>query len=213
MSFVKQYKKYQPEEEHNFDISTQIGGWYMSKRICNDILKYWDYNKDKSSNGETSSYGKSQVIKSVKESNEIVIPFYKSNEPWNEYKEQLYKIIAKYRKKYPEMDDNVAFGLGEHYNLQNYPVGGGFKEWHFENDFSSKEINAHRCLVFMTYLNDVEDGGTEFKYQNIISPAKKGLTLIWPAYWTHTHRGVVSKTKEKTIVTGWLNYVDYIERK
>ena len=161
MSFVEQYKKYQPEEEHNFDISTQIGGWYMSKRICNDILKYWDYNKDKSSNGETSSYGKSQVIKSVKESNEIVIPFYESNEPWNEYKEQLYKIIAKYRK----------------------------------------------------YLNDVEDGGTEFKYQNIISPAKKGLTLIWPAYWTHTHRGVVSKTKEKTIVTGWLNYVDYIERK
>ena len=52
-----------------FDTTTQIGGWYMSKRICNDILKYWDYNKDKSSNGETSSYGKSQVIKSVKESN------------------------------------------------------------------------------------------------------------------------------------------------
>jgi hypothetical protein len=29
----------------------------------------------------------------------------------------------------------------------------------------------------MTYLNDVPDGGTEFKYQKIISPAKKGLTL------------------------------------
>jgi hypothetical protein len=64
-----------------------------------------------------------------------------------------------------------------------------------------------RILVFMTYLNDVPDGGTEFIYQNIISPAKKGLTLIWPAEFTHLHRGQISKTKEKYIVTGWFNYL------
>ena len=58
----------------------------------------------------------------------------------------------------------------------------------------------------MTYLNSVEDGGTEFKYQNLITPAKKGLTLIWPAQWTHTHRGQISGTKEKYIVTGWFNF-------
>jgi hypothetical protein len=58
----------------------------------------------------------------------------------------------------------------------------------------------------MTYLNDVNDGGTEFLYQKITSPAKKGLTLIWPADWTHTHRGQISKTKEKSIITGWFNY-------
>ena len=61
-------------------------------------------------------------------------------------------------------------------------------------------------LVFMTYLNDVEDGGTQFKYQNLITPAKKGLTLIWPTDFTHTHRGVISQTKEKYIVTGWYSY-------
>ena len=199
-------------KEHEFDTTTQIGGWYMSKKLCNDISKFWKTHKDKSYEGEMRLYGKSKVIKSIKESNEIVIPFTEQNEPWLEYKEQLYKIIKKYSKKYPEMEDNASYGLGEHYNLQNYPVGGGFKKWHFENDFRSKERNAHRCLVFMTYLNDVDDGGTEFKYQNVTSPAKKGLTLIWPAYWTHTHRGVVSKTKEKTIVTGWINYIDYLER-
>ena len=26
----------------------------------------------------------------------------------------------------------------------------------------------------------------KFKYQNLTTPAKKGLTLIWPVYWTHT---------------------------
>ena len=33
---------------------------------------------------------------------------------------------------------------------------------------------------------------------------KRGVTLIWPAPWTHTHRGQISLTHEKTIVTGWL---------
>ena len=59
----------------------------------------------------------------------------------------------------------------------------------------------------MTYLNNVKDGGTEFKYQNITAPAHKGLTLIWPAIWTHTHRGQISQTESKTIITGWFSYV------
>jgi hypothetical protein len=58
----------------------------------------------------------------------------------------------------------------------------------------------------MTYLNDVPNGGTEFYYQGLKSPAKKGLTLIWPADWTHTHRGIVDDKNEKYIVTGWYNY-------
>ena len=36
----------------------------------------------------------------------------------------------------------------------------------------------------MTYLNDVPDGGTHFKYQELTAPAKKGLTLIWPTDFT-----------------------------
>ena len=54
-----------------------------------------------------------------------------------------------------------------------------------------------------TFLNDVPDGGTMFKYQNITIPAKKGLTLIWPAGFTHVHKGQVSHTKDKLILTGW----------
>ena len=40
----------------------------------------------------------------------------------------------------------------------------------------------------------------------IKTKAKKGLTLIWLDF-THTHKGVVSKTKEKYIVTGWFVYI------
>ena len=59
----------------------------------------------------------------------------------------------------------------------------------------------------MTYLNDVDDGGTEFLYQKITIPAKKGLTIVWPTQWTHTHRGQISHTKEKRIITGWYNFI------
>jgi hypothetical protein len=58
----------------------------------------------------------------------------------------------------------------------------------------------------MTYLNDVPRGGeTEFLYQGIKVEPKKGLTLIWPADWTHTHRGLPAPT-DKYIITGWLNF-------
>ena len=53
--------------EHEFDISTQIGGWYMSKKVIDDISKFWKTHKDKSHKGEMRVHGKTQVIKSIKE--------------------------------------------------------------------------------------------------------------------------------------------------
>jgi hypothetical protein len=66
-----------------------------------------------------------------------------------------------------------------------------------------------RALVFMTYLNDVTDGGeTQWLYQGKEMKPKKGLTVLWPTDFTHTHRGIVSLTQSKTIATGWYNYLD-----
>ena len=58
----------------------------------------------------------------------------------------------------------------------------------------------------MTYLNTLENAGTEFLYQNVTTPCEKGLTLIWPATWTHTHRGIVNYVGEKYITTGWYSF-------
>jgi hypothetical protein len=88
---------------------------------------------------------------------------------------------------------------------QHYRPGGGFKLPHFER---SNYANTTRMLVWMTYLNDVTDGGgTHFLYQKHTFEAKKGRTLIWPPDFTHTHVGVVSPTQHKYIITGWMNYV------
>ena len=56
----------------------------------------------------------------------------------------------------------------------------------------------------MVYLNDVTDGGeTEFPTQDKKFSPRAGDVLIWPAYWTHPHRGIVSESQVKYIATGW----------
>ena len=47
---------------------------------------------------------------------------------------------------------------------------------------------------------------TEFEYQNILVQPKKGLTLVWPAVWTHPHRGIPAISEDKFIMTGWCSF-------
>ena len=61
----------------------------------------------------------------------------------------------------------------------------------------------------MTYLNDVDDGGTtDFHYYDIKIKPEKGKTLIWPSEWTHAHSGSVLKSGEKYIITGWIHFAN-----
>jgi len=124
-----------------------------------------------------------------------------------DYFGDLNKIILSYIEKYPYCASGNQWSLVEPVVIQHYSPGGGFKKWHTErNGFGLNNLKRH--LVFMTYLNDVTDeGGTEFLHQNKVFTPKKGLTLIWPADWTHTHRGVVSPSQDKYIITGWLSFI------
>ena len=117
------------------------------------------------------------------------------------------KVDDEYVKKYQWSNASKAqFGILERINIQFYKPGEAFHGWHFERG-SSDFPACGRHLVWMTYLNDVNDGGgTEFFHQEKITTARKGKTVIWPADWTYTHRGVVSNTEHKYIITGWLNY-------
>ena len=52
--------------------------------------------------------------------------------------------------------------------------------------------------------NDTQD---DFLDQNLTIKAEEGKIVIWPAGWTHMHRGIASPTEHKWIITGWLNSV------
>jgi hypothetical protein len=90
--------------------------------------------------------------------------------------------------------------------MQKTVPGAGYHLWHFEQ---GSNHNASRCLVYSAYLNDIDDAGeTEFLYQKLRIPPKENSVVIWPAAFTHTHRGnVVHGNKSKYIITGWFNLV------
>jgi hypothetical protein len=81
----------------------------------------------------------------------------------------------------------------------------GYHVWHSENAGLS---HSNRILAWMIYLNDVKEGGeTEFLYQSMRVTPKQGTLVIWPAGFTHLHRGNPPLNGEKYIMTGWLEYV------
>lgn len=87
--------------------------------------------------------------------------------------------------------------------LQKTKKSGGYHVWHHEQ--SSLDSND-RVLVWTIYLNDVEEGGeTEFLYQSKRIKAKKGKIVIFPAGFTHVHRGNPPLSGDKYILTGWWN--------
>jgi len=123
-----------------------------------------------------------------------------------EYYMALKSCVEQYIDAHPMLKNVAQFQLAESPIVQHYRPGGGFKLKHFER---TNIASSTRFLTWMTYLNDVHDGGgTHFDYQNKTFDARKGQTLIWPTDFTHTHAGVVSPTEHKYIITGWLNFAE-----
>ena len=190
--------------EHEFPYESFIGGWYIPDTICVNLIEEFKRARENghTKRGEQERGGKIYVDKEHKDSEDLTIdPSYMEN-PIDNYRDYLQKCLDQYVKKYEHANKINPYNINEAYTIQYYKPGGGFKNWHSERAKASYK----RVLVFMTYLNDIDDGGTEFYYQNLITPAKKGLTIIWPAEWTHTHKGQISHTKEKYIITGWYSF-------
>lgn len=185
-------------EQNNF-----IGGWYISPKIC-DILINYHKNSDNKYDGSINTGNDSLIDKTRKNSIDCILTPDSVIYIW--YRSMLEDVLQKYIKLYPFCDRYSPFDVVEQINIQKYPLGGGFYELHCERNTKNYPI-CSRHLVFMTYLNDVNDAGeTEFIHQNLKIKPEKGLTLIWPADWTFTHRGIPSMTEEKYIITGWINF-------
>jgi hypothetical protein len=115
---------------------------------------------------------------------------------WTEYYEE-------YASKYSVLKQS---GKHDSYGprIQKTKVGGGYHIWHYE---SPEKTVCNRLCAWMLYLNDVEEGGeTEFLYQHKRVKAKQGTLVLWPAGFTHPHRGNPPLSNDKYIITGWLEF-------
>jgi hypothetical protein len=110
--------------------------------------------------------------------------------------------FGKYEKECIPVDgrDLSIFNL----KVQKTKPSEGYHVWHCEN---SSRDTSHRVAAFTVYLNDdFEAGETEFLYQQRRLKPKKGSVSIFPAAYTHLHRGNPPIGGTKYIITGWLEY-------
>lgn len=142
---------------------------------------------------ETAFLFEPQIL-SLDKTNPIVSPFFKKF--WNCYEQ--------YAKHYSVLIESEMHGINS-VRLQKTLPAQGYHRWHYEN---SNSATSRRVIAWMIYLNDIENGGeTEFLYLSKRVTAKQGRVLIWPAGFTHTHRGNPPLTNEKYILTGWLEFM------
>ena len=119
-------------------------------------------------------------------------------------KKAILKSLPLYANRYPFLktgSDCCEFQLTSLYNFQKYTDGEGYYKLHCEQG----PLAPYRMLVWTIYLNDAKSG-TEFTTQKKIVKPKAGRMIIWPASWTHPHRGVTPNEGLKYIITGWWNF-------
>ena len=186
---------------------------------CKRIIDFFEKNTDRQQRGLVGSHvigeESREFIKSgrvdfnIKKCTEIGMSFVRDDLIiCNSIFKTLKSGMLEYRNTYPFLRIVERWEVLPSFNIQKYNPSEAYYGLHCENDGTTNESLA-RMGAWMIYLNDVTDGGgTEFPAQNKKFQSCAGDLLLWPAYWTHPHKGIPSPTQTKYIVTGWFTFYD-----
>ena len=159
--------------------------------ICDDLMTYYERHNEYKQKGQSNGGDKI--------STDVVVYPNSTDPAILQYYGFLKYALEKYKEKYETL--SFPLGFAEPFNIQHYEPGEGYFNWHCERGMTQTH---QRGLVFMTYLNDVANGGqTQWLHQKKEVQPKKGTVCFFPAGFTHTHRGNAVYTHDKYIATGW----------
>ncbi len=193
------------EQNYNaYDINNFIGVFHdvLSKEDCEEIIKGFEYQ---SSKGLSFDRGPDQ--KHFREDQSMCERYDTPYIP-SDISERLNNLIWSvchplYVKQYSILENAAPYTIFD-YKIQRTHPGQGYHVWHYE---SMKRPQTSRLLVYTLYLNDVEEGGeTEFLYANRRVKPQAGTFVLFPAGFTHTHRGNPPISNTKYMLTGWLEH-------
>jgi len=127
----------------------------------------------------------------------------------NDIQQSVMKCFEEYKKTYVGLN-NVPL-VSWACKVQRTGHAGGYHVWHAEHggDLSS----MRRAAVWILYLSTHEGSGeTEFLQQGVRVEPRAGRVVIWPASYTHPHRGNPVYNGTKYIATGWFeHYYDIVK--
>uniref|UniRef100_A0A6C0ERN4 Fe2OG dioxygenase domain-containing protein n=1 Tax=viral metagenome TaxID=1070528 RepID=A0A6C0ERN4_9ZZZZ len=173
----------------------------LSDELCDEIIDKFEKQENKYP-GHTGS----GLNTNIKLTTDFHLIRQQDNE-WNDIDKKLYiglnKCLVKYREKYKAFQVYTEI-TDTGFQIQRYISNEGFYIYH--NDYRN-DNDKYRILTFLFYLNDVEKGGeTEFLYGRLKVKPEKGKCVLFPAWWTFPHSGLIPISNNKYIATGWLHY-------
>lgn len=156
----------------------------LSKKDCDNIIKVCNKNLLSSKDYQGYEYYDIKIMNL-----------------WKFLVDKSNLLIKDYLKIYPELDlVNNIFALSN-VRFKKFNKGKSFGDWHSEHCFDY----PNRILNIMYYLTD-HDCGTKF-YDGEVVLSKKGRAIIFPSYFTHTHKGqVCPEGKVRYILTGYFEF-------
>ncbi len=174
----------------------------LSQDQCRQIITEFELDKISQEAGRCGE----GVLEHIKKSTDIDHLIHDSSLASSIIANSIGKPLQDYKIKYPEIDEITSWMIQPDYHIQKYKPNEGYFAPHCEvtaaGEFSS------RVLVWMYYLNDVDNGGTRFTNYDLNIDAKAGRLVLWTPYWTHTHHGIISSTETKYIATGWYTFIN-----
>ena len=182
----------------------------LTDEQCNDLIDQWKYSKEAGHTKVRQEYDTADTNRKNDESAVMMTgkDYEESKVTWWNQKDFLQymknAIVANYIEHYPallEADYEIFQG-----KIQRTRPREGYHIWHCEV-IGNKGEDRDRFLAWSVFLNDVEEGGeTEFLHQSVRFKPKKGTAFVFPAYFTHLHRGNPPLSGEKYIATGWVEH-------
>ena len=187
----------------------------ISDDICDEIIQKYEESKDAVFQGKI---GDGDVRTEIKNSMDLHMGAWIDWAPLHRsLMDSLKPFIDRYMKHCVSTQSRQSFSTGAllsfgpplggrvqptQFQIQKTPPGKGYV-WH--NDW-----NPGRIITQIFYLNDVEEGWTEFKSGDKVQP-KKGRGCIFPADWTYFHQGYPPKS-DKYIAIGWMMKQFYLHQ-
>ena len=184
--------------------------------LCNVFVENWEEAKKNETIIDLSKENETQILQQNH-------PLFKKDEaafitpvsstiypvpPVRAYFEFLQECFKCYIEKY-----GIEFGgviYNDIFKIHKVRKTGGYHQWHYER---GKPSYTDRLMVYMTYLEVPKKGGeTEFLEQSLRIEPIVGRTLIWPAGFTHIHRGNPPLDGEKMYIDGWFTAARGVQR-
>ncbi len=190
-------------------IKEHIGIWEnaLDKELCEHTINQFDFFTNETNfkeyreftrNGETQF--KNEGLQGRKDK-QLFMERIDSN-VHNEIGKKVSECLEEYVDSFPSLLSDGCVLSNFYTKVQKTEKGGGFHVWHCENGYF---YFSNRVCAWRIYLNDIPEGEgeTEFLYQKRRIKPKAGTCVIWPAGFTHVHRGLTVYSQNKYILTGW----------